>query len=140
MPKARAYFGNLFLTAPSLSQHAALVALDSHEELQGHLRVYARNRELLLNALPKLGLRSIAPPDGAFYIYADVRHLNDDSFSFCERMLRDTGVATAPGIDFDPIDGNHFIRLSFAVSTAEVNEALDRLEKWMVGAREAVPG
>ncbi|HEY0687249.1 MAG TPA: aminotransferase class I/II-fold pyridoxal phosphate-dependent enzyme [Steroidobacter sp.] len=79
LARARAYYGNLFLTAPSLSQHAALAALDCMQELKGHVRVYARNRELLLNALPALGLDAIAPPDGAFYIYADVRRFTDDS-------------------------------------------------------------
>jgi aspartate/methionine/tyrosine aminotransferase len=128
--RARAYMGNLFLTAPSLSQHAGLVALDSHEELQTHVAVYARNRALLLTALPALGLREIAPPDGAFYIYADVRRFTDNSLEFCEAILRDTGVATAPGIDFDPVEGRRFIRFSFAVATAEVEDAIGRLRPW----------
>lgn len=128
--RARAYVGNLFLTAPSLSQHAALAAMDSRDELEGHVAVYRRNRQLLLEALPSLGLASIAPPDGAFYIYADVAHLTDDSLAFCERLLRDTGVATAPGLDFDPVDGRRFVRFSFAVSTGEVQEALARLQPW----------
>ena len=76
------------------------------------------------------GLRSIAPPDGAFYIYADVAHLTDDSLSFCQRLLQDTGVATAPGVDFDPVEGCHFIRFSFAVSTPEIEDALSRLRPW----------
>jgi len=126
----RAYASNLFLTPPSLAQHAALAAMDAREELEGHVAVYRRNRDLLLEALPRLGLRSIAPPDGAFYIWADIAHLTDDSLSFCKQLLRDTGVATAPGIDFDPIEGGHFIRFSFAVSTPEVEEALRRLEVW----------
>jgi aspartate/methionine/tyrosine aminotransferase len=125
---ARAYVGNLFLTAPSLSQHAALVALDCREELDGHVEVYARNRELMLAALPRLGLSRIAPPDGAFYAYADIGHLTDDSLAFCKTLLRETGVATAPGVDFDPVNGHRFIRFSFAVSTAEVAEAIRRLE------------
>jgi aspartate/methionine/tyrosine aminotransferase len=127
LQRARAYAGNLFLTAPSLSQHAALAALDSHEELQAHVAVYRRNRDLLLDALPRLGLRTIAPPDGAFYLYTNVEHMTDDSFTFCEDLLRSTGVAVAPGIDFDPLEGNRFIRISFAVSTREVEEAIDRL-------------
>jgi aspartate/methionine/tyrosine aminotransferase len=130
IPAARAYVGNLFLTPPSLAQHAALVAMDCREELEGHLKTYARNRELLLDALPAMGLREIAPPDGAFYAYANVSHLTDDSLAFCEALLRDTGVATAPGIDFDPVSGNHFMRFSFAVSTPEVEEALRRLRPW----------
>jgi aspartate/methionine/tyrosine aminotransferase len=128
--RARAYFTNLFLTAPSLSQHAALAALDSHSELQGHIAMYSRNRDLLLKALPALGLRDIAPPDGAFYVYANIAHLSHDSLGFCEAMLRATGVAAAPGIDFDPIEGRHFIRFSFAVSTAQIDEAISRLEPW----------
>ena len=130
LARARACVGNLFLTAPSLSQHAGLVAMDCREELEGHLQTYRANRALLLDALPDLGLRSIAPPDGAFYVYADVGHLTDDSLGFCEGLLRDTGVATAPGVDFDPVEGRRFIRFSFAVSTAEVREALDRLKPW----------
>ena len=128
--RARAYVGNLFLTAPSLSQHAGLAAMDARDELEGHVAVYRRNRELMLAALPKLGLSTIAPPDGAFYIWADIGHLTDDSLAFCERLLRDTGVATAPGLDFDPVDGRHFMRFSFAVSTAEVEEAIARMIPW----------
>jgi aspartate/methionine/tyrosine aminotransferase len=132
---ARAYVGNLFLTAPSLSQHAALAALDCREELDGHVAVYARNRELMLSALPRLGLSRIAPPDGAFYAYADIGHLTDDSLAFCKTLLRETGVATAPGVDFDPVNGRRFIRFSFAVSTAEVTEAIRRLEAWWPAKR-----
>jgi len=125
-----AYIGNLFLTAPSLSQHAGLVAMDQREELEGHVEVYRRNRELMLEALPKLGLERIAPPDGAFYIYADVSRFTDDSLAFCLKLLEDTGVATAPGVDFDPVDGKHHMRFSFALSTPEIEEALGRLVPW----------
>ncbi|PKP80589.1 MAG: aminotransferase [Alphaproteobacteria bacterium HGW-Alphaproteobacteria-18] len=125
-----AYIGNLFLTAPSLAQHAGLVAMDSRDELEGHLDVYRRNRALLLEALPRLGLEKIAPPDGAFYIYADVSRFTDDSLSFCLKLLEETGVATAPGVDFDPVEGGRFMRLSFALSTPEIEEALARLEPW----------
>ena len=131
LPRVRAYAGNMFLTAPSLSQHAGLAALDAREELEGHLSVYRRNRDLLLQALPRLGLDRIAPPDGAFYVYANVRHLTGDSLSFCKELLLGTGVATAPGIDFDPDEGRHHIRISFAVSTPEVEEAIKRLEQWL---------
>ena len=131
--QAKAYIGNLFLTPPSLSQHAGLVAMDQHEVLEGHIEVYRRNRALMLDALPALGLKSIAPPDGAFYIWADIAHLTTDSVAFCEQLLRDTGVATAPGVDFDPVDGGHFMRFSFAVSTAEIEEALRRIAPWFKG-------
>lgn len=127
---ARARMGNLFLTPPSLAQHAGLIAFDERDELEGHVQVYARNRALMLDALPALGLERIAPPDGAFYIYADIGHLSQDSLGFCERLLRDTGVATAPGVDFDPVDGHRFIRFSFAVSTLLVEEAIRRITPW----------
>ena len=127
---ARARMGNLFLTPPALAQHAGLIAFDGGDELDGHVRTYARNRDLLLAALPAMGLERIAPPDGAFYIYADVGHLTQDSLAFCERLLRDTGVATAPGIDFDPAEGHHFIRFSFAVSTPLIEDAIARMVPW----------
>jgi aspartate/methionine/tyrosine aminotransferase len=132
--RARAFVGNLFLTAPSLSQHVGLTALDCRDELDGHVEVYRRNRALLLKTLPGLGLNDIAPPDGAFYIYANIGHLTDDSLAFCKALLNDTGVATAPGIDFDPDRGRHFIRISFAVSTPEVEEALARMTPWFAAA------
>ena len=140
LARARACVGNLFLTPPSLSQHAGLVAMDARDELDGHLHTYARNRALLLDALPSLGLDRIAPPDGAFYVYADVGHLTRDSLGFCERLLRDTGVATAPGVDFDPVDGGRFMRFSFAVSTPEVQEALGRLRPWFAAQSAARTG
>ena len=130
---------NLFLTPPSLAQHAGLIAMDCTAELDGHVEVYRANRALLLEALPALGLNSIAPPDGAFYIWADIGHLTNDSLGFCERLLRDTGVATAPGVDFDPVDGRHFIRFSFAVSTAQTREAIARITPWFQ-ARTAEAG
>ncbi|OYX01281.1 MAG: aminotransferase [Caulobacter vibrioides] len=130
LDRARAYVGNLFLTAPSLAQHAGLAAMDCIDELEGHIAVYRANRQLMLEALPALGLKEIAPPDGAFYIWANIAHLTDDSLAFCEDLLRDTGVATAPGVDFDPVEGKRFIRFSFAVSTPEVEEALRRITPW----------
>jgi len=127
---ARARMGNLFLTAPVIAQRAGLVAFSCDDVLQGYLATYARNRQLMLDALPALGLRTIAPPDGAFYIYADIGHLTDDSLAFCERLLRDTGIATAPGVDFDPIRGSRFMRFSFAVSTAQVERAIAMMIPW----------
>lgn len=137
---ARARMGNLFLTPPSLAQHAGLVAFDCADELDGHIRTYATNRALLLDALPALGLRRIAPPDGAFYIYADIGHLTQDSMAFCMDLLLETGVATAPGIDFDPVEGHHYMRFSFAVSTDRIEEALRRITPWFAArsAGEAV--
>lgn len=128
--QSRALVSNLFLTAPSLSQHAALAAMDETEVLQGNVETYIRNRSLLLEALPALGLKEIAPPDGAFYIYASVGHLTDDSMAFCLKLLRETGLAIASGVDFDPEEGRRYVRISFAVSTPLVEEALRRLTPW----------
>lgn len=130
IPMARALMGNLFLTPPSLAQHAGLVAMDCKDELEEHVAMYRRNRSLMLDALPELGLERIAPPDGAFYIYADIGHLTQDSLGFCGRLLEDTGVVTAPGIDFDPENGHHFMRFSFAVSTEEVQRAIALMKPW----------
>jgi aspartate/methionine/tyrosine aminotransferase len=128
--QARARMGNLFLTPPVLSQKAALVAFDAQAELEGHVATYARNRDLMLAALPALGLDRIAPPDGAFYIWADVGHLTDDSLGFALRLLRETGVAIAPGIDFDPVLGHRFVRFSFAVATPLIEDAIARMIPW----------
>lgn len=132
---ARARMGNLFLTPPVLAQHAGLVAFDCRDELEGHLANYTRNRELLLAALPRLGLQQIAPPDGAFYIWAEIGHMTNDSLSFCRQLLQDTGVATAPGVDFDPVDGGRYIRFSFAVSPAEIEAAIERMVPWFAARR-----
>jgi aspartate/methionine/tyrosine aminotransferase len=129
----RAYMGSLFLTPPSLSQHAGLVAMDETDVLECYHETYRRNRALLLGALPRLGLSRIAPPDGAFYIWADVGDFTQDSMEFCRRLLIDTGVAIAPGIDFDPVDGQRFIRLSFAVSEDRAAQAVDRFAAWLRG-------
>ncbi len=136
---ARARMGSLFLTPPVLAQKAGLMAFECAEELGGHVATYARNRAILLDALPKLGLGRIAPPDGAFYIYADASEFTEDSLSFCKQLLADTGVATAPGIDFDPVDGRRFIRFSFAVSTPLIEEAVRRIGPWFASRRVRAP-
>ena len=125
--------GNLFLTPPVIAQRAGLTAFGCRDELEGHIATYARNRALMLAALPQLGLDKVAPPDGAFYLYADIGHLTDDSLGFCQRLLRDTGVCTAPGIDFDPVEGHRFMRFSFAVSTDLIEQAIARLIPWFAG-------
>lgn len=133
---ARARMGNLFLTPSSLSQHAGLAAFECQDELEGHVQTYCRNRDLLLKALPQLGLNHIAPPDGAFYIYADISHLTNDSLAFCKQLLLETGVTTAPGVDFDPVEGTHFMRFSFAVSTDRIEDAIARMIPWFQAQAE----
>jgi aspartate/methionine/tyrosine aminotransferase len=125
--------GNFTICPPALSQYAAIAAFtpESYAELDGHVRRYAGNRTLLLEGLPKLGIDRLAPADGAFYVYADIGHLTDDSHAWCLRLLEETGVATAPGIDFDTRRGNEFVRLSFAGSGTEIQEGLTRLATWL---------
>jgi aspartate/methionine/tyrosine aminotransferase len=116
-----------------LSQYAALAAFTpaAYEELDGHVARYAGNRAILLDALPRLGIDRLAPADGAFYVYADIGHLTDDSYRWCQRLLAETGVAMAPGIDFDTRRGNEFVRLSFAGTATEIELGLDRLAGWL---------
>jgi aspartate/methionine/tyrosine aminotransferase len=121
---------NLFIAPPSVSQHAALASFDCKEELEANVARYARNREILLNELPAAGFKEMAPADGAFYIYSHIAHWTDDSLDFCRRMLAETGVAATPGVDFDPLDGRHFMRFSFAGSTEDMIEAAKRLKAW----------
>ncbi|MBL8707875.1 MAG: pyridoxal phosphate-dependent aminotransferase [Rhodospirillaceae bacterium] len=121
---------NFFISPPTLSQLAGAAAFDAHEELQGNVARYARNRDLLLDELPRAGFRKLVSTDGAFYIYADVSELTDDSLAFCRRMLAETGVAATPGIDFDPGRGHHFMRFCFSGSTEDMAEAARRLQAW----------
>jgi aspartate/methionine/tyrosine aminotransferase len=121
---------NLFISPPGISQHAGMAAFDCTEELEANVRHYARNRALLLDTLPKAGFTRLAPAEGAFYIYADVSELTNDSTEFCRRMLAEIGVAATPGVDFDPTRGDHFVRFSFAGGEEEVAQAADRLLTW----------
>lgn len=122
---------NHFISPPALSQAAAVAAFDCTAELEANVERYRRNRALLLEELPKAGFDKLAPADGAFYIYADVSRLTDDSVAFCARMLAETGVAATPGIDFDPPRGHHYLRFSFAGATEEIREAAERLKAWL---------
>ncbi len=126
-----AFASNIFLTPPAVSQHAALAAMDAQEELSAHLHTYGRNRDTIMQALRALGISRIAPADGAFYVYADVAHLTEDSLGFCRQLLADTGVAFNTGLDFDPVEGHRKIRISFAVSGPEAEEAMRRFGRWL---------
>lgn len=122
---------NLFICPPHASQVAALAALDCTEELEANRAVYATNRGLMLEGLPKAGFTRIAPPDGAFYIYADVADLTQDSLNLAGEVLDRAGVAVTPGLDFDPRRGHQTLRFSYARSTADLAEGLERLAQFM---------
>ena len=125
--------GNFTICPPTLPQLAAVAAFspESIAESEALLDHYAGNRRLLLDGLRAIGIDKLAPTDGAFYVYADVSHLTSDSLSFCSKLLDDTGVAIAPGIDFDPARGGSFVRLSFAGPTSDIDEALRRIGAWL---------
>jgi aspartate/methionine/tyrosine aminotransferase len=125
--------GNFSICPPVLAQRAALAAFDeaAYAELDGHVRRYADNRGILLDGLTELGITGLAPADGAFYAYADVGHLTDDSMAFARDLLAATGVAVASGIDFDTVDGRRYLRFSFAGTAGEIEEALARLGKYL---------
>ena len=122
---------NFFISPPTLSQFGAEAAFDCHDELQANVTRYAANREVLLNELPAAGLDDLAPADGAFYIYADVARYTNDSVTFCQRMLKEIGVASTPGPDFDTARGHHTLRFSFAGATDDMAEACKRLKGWL---------
>ena len=122
---------SLYISAPELSQIAAIAALGAGEELDIYRQTYAANREFLIRCLPEIGLPLLSPMDGAFYAYADVSAYTNDSMAFAKRMLAEISVAATPGLDFDPLEGNRALRLSYAGSQAEIAEAVSRMEGWL---------
>ncbi|MEZ5647871.1 MAG: aminotransferase class I/II-fold pyridoxal phosphate-dependent enzyme [Alphaproteobacteria bacterium] len=121
---------NLYISAPAIAQKAALAAFDCSDELDANVARYALNRELLLRELPKAGFDRLAPADGAFYLYADIGHLTNDSSAFCARILDELGVAITPGVDFDPARGHSTLRISYAGDPCEIEEAAFLLKNW----------
>ena len=126
------FASNLLLAPASLSQHAAVAAFDCHDELGQHLVRYERNRRVLLDGLPTVGLDRLAPAQGAFYVYADVSHVTDDSQVLCAQWLDEIGIAATPGTDFDPWNGHRFVRFSFCGETHEMERAIELLQTWAV--------
>ena len=122
---------NMFICAPHAAQVAALGALSARDETEEMLAVYTENRRLMLEGLPKAGFTRIAPPDGAFYVYADLTGITDNSLEFCREVLEQAGVAITPGLDFDPIRGHQSARFSYARATKDIVEGLKRLEAFM---------
>ena len=126
---------NLAISVPTLSQIAAQAAFDGREEMEAIKHGYEENRRILTEGLPKAGLDTFLPVDGAFYLYADVSRFTDDSFAFAKRMLEDAGVAATPGVDFDPVHGKHFLRFCYAGSAADMREAVERIGGWLKQGR-----
>jgi aspartate/methionine/tyrosine aminotransferase len=125
--------GNLAISVPTLAQIAAEAAFEGREEMQAVKHGYEENRRILTEGLPKTGLDKFLPVDGAFYLYADISRFSDDSLDFAKRMLNEAGVAATPGIDFDPVNGKHFLRFCYAGSADEMREAVARIGNWLKG-------
>jgi aspartate/methionine/tyrosine aminotransferase len=123
--------GNLAISVPTLAQIAAEAAFEGREEMQAVKHGYEENRRILTEGLPKTGLNKFLPVDGAFYLYADISRFSDDSLDFAKRMLNEAGVAATPGIDFDPVNGKHFLRFCYAGSADEMREAVARIGNWL---------
>jgi aspartate/methionine/tyrosine aminotransferase len=123
--------GNLAISVPTISQIAANAAFDGRAEMEAVKHGYERNRSILLERLPAIGIEKILPVDGAFYLYADVSNFCSDSFEFAKRMLAETHVAVTPGVDFDPLHGKQFSRLCYAGSSADMHEAVERIGCWL---------
>ncbi|MFZ0195134.1 MAG: aminotransferase class I/II-fold pyridoxal phosphate-dependent enzyme [Pseudolabrys sp.] len=123
--------GNLAISVPTLAQVAAEAAFDGREEMEAVKHGYEENRRILTEGLPKAGLDKFLPVDGAFYLYADISRFSDDSLDFAKRLLNEANVAATPGIDFDPVNGRHFLRFCYAGSSAEIHEAVDRIGRWL---------
>ena len=122
---------NLAISVPTLSQIAAEAAFDGYAELMKIRQGYEENRRILLDGLPRAGLDSFLPVDGAFYLYADVSRFSNDSFDFATRMLEEAGVAATPGVDFDPLHGRNYLRLCYAGSATEMKQAVERIGAWL---------
>jgi aspartate/methionine/tyrosine aminotransferase len=122
---------NLAISVPTLAQIAAEAAFEGRAELEEVRHGYEENRRILLEGLPRAGLDSFLPADGAFYLYADVSRFSTDSFVFATRMLEEAGVAATPGVDFDPLRGKQYLRLCYAGARNDMFEAVDRIGNWL---------
>ena len=127
--------GNLAISVPTLAQIAGEAAFDGRDEMEAVKRCYEKNRLILMQGLPTIGLDKFLPVDGAFYIYADISHFSDDSLDFAKRMLNEAHVAATPGIDFDPANGKHFLRFCYAGSATEMHMAVERIGNWLAKTR-----
>lgn len=110
---------------------AAEAAFACRPELEANIARYRRNRDALLAGLPAAGLDRLSPADGAFYLWADIGHLTNDSPEFCRRLLAEAGIAATPGVDFDAARGNRFLRLSYCGPEAEMAAVPGRIGRFL---------
>ena len=124
---------NLFLAPPTPAQYAALGAFTPEVMaiLEERRQILERRRDYLLTALPELGFKIHVVPEGAFYVYADASQFTQDSLAFCSRVLRETGVAITPGIDFGDHRAREHVRFAFTTELSRLKEAMARLADWL---------
>lgn len=122
---------SLYISAPELSQIAAMAALEAGDALEAYRAGCRANRDFLQARLPALGMPLLSPMDGAFYAYVDVSRFTNDSMEFARRLLAQTHVAATPGLDFDPLEGHRALRISYAGTLAELTDATDRIANWV---------
>ncbi|AEG42857.1 aminotransferase class I/II-fold pyridoxal phosphate-dependent enzyme [Isoptericola variabilis] len=128
--------GNVALSPPALAQHAGIAAFspEGYAAAADNVARYATSRAALLDRVPELGWRPVAPADGAFYLYGNVSEycarIGGDSVEYCARLLAEADVAITPGTDFDGVRGRDWVRLSFAAAPDVVARAVDRIVAW----------
>lgn len=122
---------NLFISPPDFAQYAALAALRSAaDDVERMRRCYDERRRLILARLAAMGLSVLTEPVGAFYVFVNVQQYTDDCYRFAFEILEEAGVAVTPGVDFGP-GGSGYIRLSYASSLDNIEEAMERLGRFL---------
>lgn len=121
---------SLFVSAPTISQHLAYKVFDHTDVLDGYVKTYHQNRDILIEELKQAKITDITNAAGAFYIYADIHHLSNDSEAYCAKMLSEAKVSATPGTDFDLTRGMHNIRICYAESEENIRAACERIKKW----------
>jgi aspartate/methionine/tyrosine aminotransferase len=120
---------NLFLSAPTPAQYAALAAFEpaTLEILEARRQEFQRRRDYLVPALQEIGFDVPVTPDGAFYVYAGCSRFTDDSFGFCRELLERIGVALTPGTDFGTHHARRQVRFAYTTSMEKLEEGVRRL-------------
>ncbi|NUU01920.1 pyridoxal phosphate-dependent aminotransferase [Herbaspirillum robiniae] len=130
VPQIEKLAQNLFICASSIAQHAgvACFAPESIAIYEERKAEFKRRRDYIVPALESLGFTVPVVPDGAFYVYADCSALSDDADQLTVDMLNEAGVVLVPGLDFGPFTARRYIRLSYATSMENLQEAVARLK------------
>ncbi|MFA5662851.1 pyridoxal phosphate-dependent aminotransferase [Castellaniella sp.] len=139
LPALERLGASLAICAPSLAQHAALACFepDTLKIYEQRRQAFQQRRDFLLPAFAGLGLDIPARPDGAFYIFADIRRLGLDSTAFCQQLLHEAGVAAVPGLDFGQAHAAHTVRFSYAIGLGRLQQAIERMAPFLAWLADA---